>query len=263
MVVAVSLQVMMSSSSSLLQRKLIVLLLLVLVMNIITIEVPIIHFAESLALLPTQSNTNTNTDTNTNQQQPTLLETSSSSSRREVLSNLFSTGSFLATVTTVTAATVLLEPDVAEAAIDVSTLRSQQQFKSAVLSTTSTLPLNSAAGSSPIGNTDIFLGGTYVDDDDKSNNKKYYISLSGLGFAGYRLITVKGGSNLDDFVELPGMIFTCPVGGPTADGSGGQRQCITIDLSSIGGIKDAQGYWDDDNNGIRFVLENNIWSKKQ
>ena len=260
MVVAVSLQVMMSSSS-LLQRKLIV-LLLVLVMNIITIEVPIIHFAESLALLPTQSNTNTNTNTNTNQQQPTLLETSSSS-RREVLSNLFSTGSFLATVTTVTAATVLLEPDVAEAAIDVSTLRSQQQFKSAVLSTTTTLPLNSAAGSSSISNTDIFLGGTYVDDTDKSNNKKYYISLSGLGFAGYRLITVKGGSNLDDFVELPGMIFTCPVGGPTADGSGGQRQCITIDLSSIGGIKDAQGYWDDDNNGIRFVLENNIWSKKQ
>ena len=258
MMVVVSLQVMMSSSSSLLQRKLIV-LLLVLVMNIITIEVPIIHFAESLALLPTQSNTNTNT--NTNQQQPTLLETSSSS-RREVLSNLFSTGSFLATVT-VTAATVLLEPDVAEAAIDVSTLRSQQQFKSAVLSTTTTLPLNSAAGSSSISNTDIFLGGTYVDDNDKSNNKKYYISLSGLGFAGYRLITVKGGSNLDDFVELPGMIFTCPVGGPTADGSGGQRQCITIDLSSIGGIKDAQGYWDDDNNGIRFVLENNIWSKKQ
>ena len=257
MVVAVSLQVMMSSSS-LLQRKLIVLLLLVLVMNIITIEVPIIHFAESLALLPTQSNTNTNT----NQQQPTLLETSSSS-RREVLSNLFSTGSFLATVTTVTAATVLLEPDVAEAAIDVSTLRSQQQFKSAVLSTTTTLPLNSAAGSSSISNTDIFLGGTYVDNDDKKSNKKYYISLSGLGFAGYRLITVKGGSNLDDFVELPGMIFTCPVGGPTADGSGGQRQCITIDLSSIGGIKDAQGYWDDDNNGIRFVLENNIWSKKQ
>ena len=256
MMVAVSLQVMMSSSS-LLQRKLIVLLLLVLVMNIITIEVPIIHFAESLALLPTQSNTNTNT----NQQQPTLLETSSSS-RREVLSNLFSTGSFLATVT-VTAATVLLEPDVAEAAIDVSTLRSQQQFKSAVLSTTTTLPLNSAAGSSSISNTDIFLGGTYVDDNDKSNNKKYYISLSGLGFAGYRLITVKGGSNLEDFVELPGMIFTCPVGGPTADGSGGQRQCITIDLSSIGGIKDAQGYWDDDNNGIRFVLENNIWSKKQ
>ena len=256
MMVVVSLQVMMSSSS-LLQRKLIV-LLLVLVMNIITIEVPIIHFAESLALLPTQSNTNTNT----NQQQPTLLETSSSS-RREVLSNLFSTGSFLATVT-VTAATVLLEPDVAEAAIDVSTLRSQQQFKSAVLSTTTTLPLNSAAGSSSISNTDIFLGGTYVDDnDDKSNNKKYYISLSGLGFAGYRLITVKGGSNLEDFVELPGMIFTCPVGGPTADGSGGQRQCITIDLSSIGGIKDAQGYWDDDNNGIRFVLENNIWSKKQ
>ena len=256
MMVVVSLQVMMSSSS-LLQRKLIVLLLLVLVMNIITIEVPIIHFAESLALLPTQSNTNTNT----NQQQPTLLETSSS--RREVLSNLFSTGSFLATVT-VTAATVLLEPDVAEAAIDVSTLRSQQQFKSAVLSTTTTLPLNSAAGSSSISNTDIFLGGTYVDDDnDKSNNKKYYISLSGLGFAGYRLITVKGGSNLEDFVELPGMIFTCPVGGPTADGSGGQRQCITIDLSSIGGIKDAQGYWDDDNNGIRFVLENNIWSKKQ
>ena len=260
MMVVVSLQVMMSSSSSLLlQRKLIVLLLLVLVMNIITIEVPIIHFAESLALLPTQSNTNTNT----NQQQPTLLETSSSSSRREVLSTLFSTGSFLATVTTVTAATVLLEPDVAEAAIDVSTLRSQQQFKSAVLSTTTTLPLNSAAGSSSISNTDIFLGGTYVDDDDKSNNKKYYISLSGLGFAGYRLITVKGGSNLEDFVELPGMIFTCPVGGPTADGSGGQRQCITIDLSSIGGIKDAQGYWDDDNNGIRFVLENNIWSKKQ
>ena len=256
MMVVVSLQVMMSSSS-LLQRKLIV-LLLVLVMNIITIEVPIIHFAESLALLPTQSNTNTNT----NQQQPTLLETSSSSSRREVLSNLFSTGSFLATVT-VTAATVLLEPDVAEAAIDVSTLRSQQQFKSAVLSTTTTLPLNSAAGSSSISNTDIFLGGTYVDDNDKSNNKKYYISLSGLGFAGYRLITVKGGSNLEDFVELPGMIFTCPVGGPTADGSGGQRQCITIDLSSIGGIKDAQGYWDDDNNGIRFVLENNIWSKKQ
>ena len=260
--VVVSLQVMMSSSSSsssLLQRKLTVLLLLVLVMNIMTTEVPIIHFAESLALLPTQSNKSKNT--NKNQQQPTLLETSSSS-RREVLSNLFSTGSFLATVT---AATVLLEPDVAEAAIDVSTLRSQQQFKSAVLSTTTTtLPLNSAAaGSSPIGNTDIFLGGTYVDDNDKSNNKKYYISLSGLGFAGYRLITVKGGSNLEDFVELPGMIFTCPVGGPTADGSGGQRQCITIDLSSIGGIKDAQGYWDDDNNGIRFVLENNIWSKKR
>ncbi|OEU21573.1 hypothetical protein FRACYDRAFT_267946 [Fragilariopsis cylindrus CCMP1102] len=261
MMVVVLLQVMMSSSS-LLQRKLIVLLLLVLVMNIITIEVPIIYFAESLALLPTQSNTNRNT--NTNQQQPTLLETSSSS-RREVLSNLFSTGRFLATATVTAAATVLLEPDVAEAAIDVSTLRSQQQFKSAVLSTTTTLPLNSAAGSSSISNTDIFLGGTYVDDaDDKSNNKKYYISLSGLGFAGYRLITVKGGSNLEDFVELPGMIFTCPVGGPTAaDGSGGQRQCITIDLSSIGGIKDAQGYWDDDNNGIRFVLENNIWSKKQ
>lgn len=146
--------------------------------------------------------------------------------RREALSSLFSTGIIAVTTTT------LSLPSVTHAAIDVSGLKQAEGTKAI--------------------NTDVFLGGTYVDD----NKNKYFIQTEGTGFAGYRLVKVKGGSSKDDFVELPGMIFTCPGGG------GGSRQCITVDFSSAGGPRDAQGYWDEAENGIRFVLENNVWPKQ-
>mmetsp|Transcript_16665 Transcript_16665/g.18651 ORF Transcript_16665/g.18651 Transcript_16665/m.18651 type:complete len:204 (-) Transcript_16665:210-821(-) len=164
-------------------------ILLLLVVNVI-IDAPI-RFVEPLALLPRPDTQQFSS--------PEGKTVTIDIKRREILSNLFSTG-FLATMATTTTALVL-QPDVAQAAIDVSSLRQQVENESA-----------SAAI-----NTDIFLGGTYIDTDDNNNaNKKYYISLSGTGFAGYRLIKVKGGSSIDDFVELPGMIFTCPAPGPTA-----------------------------------------------
>ena len=181
--------------------------------------------------------------------------------RREVLSSLLSSSSTMIGTTAMYTAGfvgILATPTVdgtAQAAIDVSGLRVE----------------NPAT-------TDVFLGGTYYPDDEEDRDgvdgrvtrMKYNIELSGTGFAGYRLIKVKRvsstiSSSRDDFVELPGMVFECPGGGSSGDsGVGGsrQRQCITIDFSPTGGPRDVQGYWDEKENGIRFVLDNKLWSKQ-
>jgi len=121
---------------------------------------------------------------------------------------------------------------------------------------------------------------------DRIGLMKYTIDLSGLGLGmapknGSRSITVRGRSSTissrsDYSVELSGTIYLCPTKNNTnsSDGSSPvdmsavtspqqqQRQCITIDFSPIGGQKDVQGYWDEKENGIRFILDNKVWSKQ-
>ena len=133
--------------------------------------------------------------------------------------------------------------------------------------------------------TDIFLGDTYYPDDDvdregvdgRISRMKYRIELaspaskssssSSGDFSGsvYRPIKVKGSSSAisssrDDFIELSGTIFRCS--NSSDDGSRQGGQCITIDFSPMGGPKDVQGYWDENEKGIRFVRDNKVWSKQ-
>lgn len=164
--------------------------------------------------------------------------------RRGVLSVLFSkSGGVLAAVSLLATTN---PPLVAHAAIDVSGLR--------------------VDGANAGTTTDIFLGGSYVDKKTTatgSSTNQYTIGLSGTGFAGYRLVKVRvnntRATSSSSGYELPGMIFSCPGGGSSGRES---KQCITVDFSSVGGPRDTQGYWDEAEQGIRFVLENNVWTKQ-
>eukprot|EP00534_Pseudo-nitzschia_fraudulenta_P005800 CAMPEP_0201194056 /NCGR_PEP_ID=MMETSP0851-20130426/148319_1 /ASSEMBLY_ACC=CAM_ASM_000631 /TAXON_ID=183588 /ORGANISM="Pseudo-nitzschia fraudulenta, Strain WWA7" /LENGTH=224 /DNA_ID=CAMNT_0047480665 /DNA_START=112 /DNA_END=783 /DNA_ORIENTATION=- len=165
--------------------------------------------------------------------------------RRNVLSSIVSRSKectaigILATVTTASTA---------RAAIDVSGLRVE----------------NPTA-------TDIFLGGTYYADDDadregvdgRISRMKYTIELvtSSEDFIGlYRSIKVKGmssaiSSSRDDYVEFSGTIFQCS----SVDGGRQGGACIRIDFSPLGGPKDATGYWDENEKGIRFIRNKKVW----
>jgi len=198
----------------------------------------------------------------------TKIITNSSSSRREVL--VSSSLSVIGILTAATAATIPTTavvvagcPAPAQAAIDVSGLRVENPMT-----------------------TDVFLGGNYYPDDEEDRDgvdgriarMKYNIELSSsssssgttktAGFSGlYRSIKVKGvsstiSSSRDDYVELPGMIFQCPGSGDGGGSSRQQQQCITIDFSFVRGPKEVQDYWDEKQNGIRFVLDNKVWSKQ-
>jgi len=125
---------------------------------------------------------------------------------------------------------------------------------------------------------DVFLGGPYFADDndaatseetlDRIGRMKYTIELKGLGTTALytgkgttRLILVKGrsstiSSQTDLYVEYPGRIFSCPEDGNQ------QQQCISIDFSTNGGSSDAKGYWDIKKSGIRFLPDNQLWSKQ-
>lgn len=152
-------------------------------------------------------------------------------SRRKMLGTLLSVGASSLIGTTI------LQPTAAEAAIDVSSLKTNTGTEN---------------------DTTIFLGGTYTDPQNHPGGTRS-IELSGTGFAGYRLVTVKGGGGLGEpaAYELPGMIFTCP-----GNNQRGGKQCISIDFSPKGGPRDFQGYWDEEKKGIRFVLDNNFWPKQ-
>ena len=104
----------------------------------------------------------------------------------------------------------------------------------------------------------IFLGGPYLDPRNHPGGTRT-IELAGTGFGGYQLITVKGGGGRGEpeSYELPGMIFQCP-----GNGQRGGKFCITIDFTPKGGPKDFQGYWDEEQKGIRFVRDNNFWPKQ-
>mmetsp|Transcript_14140 Transcript_14140/g.28191 ORF Transcript_14140/g.28191 Transcript_14140/m.28191 type:complete len:224 (+) Transcript_14140:86-757(+) len=154
---------------------------------------------------------------------------------------------------------IVTTADVANAAIDVSGLR-----KEPVIPTS----------------TDVFLGGTYFVDDEPASDEtverfgrmKYTIELTSLvALSETRKILVRGRSSTissrsDYYVELPGKIFQCPEGdGGFGNGDGSvqrQRQCISIDFSPTGGQRDIRGYWDEKENGIRFILDNKVWSKQ-
>jgi len=155
----------------------------------------------------------------------------STESRRKILATLLSVGASSLT------GTAILQPTAAEAAIDVSNLKPTTGIDT---------------------DTSIFLGGTYTDPQNHPGGTRL-IELAGTGFAGYRLITVKGGGGLGEpaAYELPGMIFKCP-----GNNQRGGKQCISIDFSPKGGPRDFQGYWDEEKKGIRFVLDNNFWPKQ-
>eukprot|EP00536_Pseudo-nitzschia_multiseries_P014305 jgi/Psemu1/310818/fgenesh1_kg.684_\ len=168
--------------------------------------------------------------------------------RREVLSGLASKASSFG----ILAASVLADP--AQAAIDVSGLRVE----------------NPTA-------TDVFLGGTYYPDDDvdrqgvdgRISRMKYQIELASSASTSdlsglYRSIKIKGvsttiSSSRDDYLELSGTIFQCS---GSSEGGRPGGQCITIDFSPLGGPRDVQGYWDENEKGIRFVRDNKVWSKQ-
>lgn len=175
---------------------------------------------------------------------PPKVTTSRKNGRRHTLSTLIGSTAFLAGIG--------VSNKEADAAIDVSSLRVEPR-----------IPTSS----------DVFLGGPYfADDDDAATSEeildrigrmKYTIELKGLGMAidtgGTRLIIVKGrsstiSSQTDSYIEYPGQIFSCP--------DGNQRQCISIDFSTNGGSPDAKGYWDAKETGIRFLRDNQVWSKQ-
>jgi hypothetical protein len=115
----------------------------------------------------------------------------------------------------------------------------------------------SSIAAPPLSAKSVFLG-TYTDPVNHPGGTRT-IELSGVGFAGYELATVKGGGGNGEpaSFELPAMVFNCP-----GNAQQGGKYCITIDFSPKGGPKDFQGYWDEDKKGIRFVLDNNFWPMK-
>jgi hypothetical protein len=111
-------------------------------------------------------------------------------------------------------------------------------------------PAHAATASDP----SVFLG-TYTDPVNHPGGTRT-IELTGTSFAGYQLATVKGGGGRGEpsSFELPAMVFSCP-----GNQQKGGEWCITIDFTPKGGPKDFQGYWDEKEKGIRFVLDNNFW----
>jgi len=141
---------------------------------------------------------------------------------------------------------------------------------------------------------DVFLGGTYYEDDDgggdaggtndgRISRRKYTIveatplllskkkslrekqleqqQLFG-GTLEDRSVVIKGestsiSSSRDDALELPATLFLCE-NDPKTKTNGG---CISIDFSSLGGNV-TTGYWDETENGIRFVDSQKVWSKQ-
>jgi hypothetical protein len=103
----------------------------------------------------------------------------------------------------------------------------------------------------------IFLG-TYTDPVNHPGGTRS-IEFTGAGFAGFQLATVKGGGGRGepDSYELPAMVFACP-----GNQKQGGKWCITIDFTPKGGPKDFNGYWDEKEKGIRFVLDDNFWPKQ-
>lgn len=103
----------------------------------------------------------------------------------------------------------------------------------------------------------IFLG-SYTDPVNHPGGTRD-ISFGETGFGGYNLATVRGGGGQGEpaSYELPAMVFKCP-----GNRKRGGRWCITVDFSPKGGPKDLQGYYDEEQGGIRFVLDNNFWPKQ-
>lgn len=128
----------------------------------------------------------------------------------------------------------------------------------------STLALGGLTGAASSGSAGVFATdptvflGTYTDPVNHPGGIRS-IALTGVGLAGYQLATVTGGGGRGEPANfsLPAMIFQCPGNQP-----GGGKWCITIDFSPKGGPRDFQGFWDDQKQGIRFVLDNNFWPKQ-
>ena len=105
----------------------------------------------------------------------------------------------------------------------------------------------------------IFLDKTYTDPINHPGGTRR-IELTGTGLMGYQLAKVIGGGGTGEpaSYELPAMIFPCP-GGKGASAAQAGQYCITIDFSPKGGPRDFTGYWDAEQKGIRFILDNNFW----
>ena len=121
----------------------------------------------------------------------------------------------------------------------------------------SPLPSDSKDGSPPT-DTSIFVG-TYTDPVNHPGGTRT-IAFTGTGFGGYELATVRGGGGRGEpeSYELPAMAFKCPGNNRQRGG----KWCITVDFSPKGGPRDFQGYYDEKEGGIRFVLDDNFWPKQ-
>jgi len=209
-------------------------------------------------------------------------------SRRNILSAIISSTT---TFSSVFLGNRILVPYPAHAAIDISGLRVEPRIPTSTdifLGGTyfADLDDNNDNTSSSLSAATAAAAAEREEIIDRIGLMKYTIDLSGLGLGtapknGSRSITVRGRSSTissrsDYSVELSGTIYLCPTKNNTnsSDGSSPvdmsgvtspqqqQRQCITIDFSPIGGQKDVQGYWDEKENGIRFILDNKVWSKQ-
>ena len=107
------------------------------------------------------------------------------------------------------------------------------------------------------------LIGTYTDPINHPGGIRK-IELTGTGFGGYQLARVVGGGGRGEpaSYELPAMIFECPGNRQALQRANSGKLCITIDFSPKGGPRDFTGYYDDAENGIRFILDNNFWPKQ-
>lgn len=181
--------------------------------------------------------------------------------RRHVISTIISSSAVAMTMIT---------SGIASAGIDVSNLRQEPVIPKS---------------------TDIFLGGTYYAKDEIVNDRvgriKYSIELEGLmGVVGggglknsKRAIKVIGRSSTisnrsDYYVELTGAIYPCPIISDESDIASTtnvantsreqkqQQQCISIDFSPINGPNNVQGFWDVQEQGVRFLMDDLIWSKE-
>lgn len=141
----------------------------------------------------------------------------------------------------------------------------RQAINSVLLLSSSALPqsaVQAAEESSKAGEVSDLLG-TYTDPINHPGGIRN-IELMGTGFGGYQLakVTGGGGQGEPESYELPAMIFKCPGNRAGLSRASSGKICITIDFTPKGGPKDFTGYWDGEQKGIRFILDDNFWPKQ-
>mmetsp|Transcript_60991 Transcript_60991/g.180529 ORF Transcript_60991/g.180529 Transcript_60991/m.180529 type:complete len:176 (-) Transcript_60991:221-748(-) len=141
----------------------------------------------------------------------------------------------------------------------------RQVLNSAVLLLSPSALPQSAAVAAEESKTDEVsdLLGTYTDPINHPGGFRK-IELVGTGVGGYQLAKVTGGGGRGEpkSYELPAMVFKCPGNRQGLNRAASGKTCITIDFTPKGGPKDFTGYWDGEQKGIRFILDNNFWPQQ-